>query len=189
MDGIGHLDLHERAVSEYELGARDAQGTSFLEAERAFLAQSDRPSNGISKRAINWTNKLYRYELFATEFDRTPREHTRNRATLPPDERRLGEWAAYQRRTQDRLARFQWIRLDLSTAFEWDPNDSKWQVRLREYRAHLESTGRQPLHNTDDPTEFRLARWLARQLHLLRLASLHPDRAIQIESLIRITEP
>ncbi|TQO18860.1 hypothetical protein FB472_0387 [Rhodoglobus vestalii] len=189
MESTGLLEIHKRAASEYDLGERDPQGASFLEAERVFLALSDRPSIGASQRALNWTSKLYRYELFAAESGRTPREHTRNRATLPAEERRLGEWGGYQRRMQDRLTRFQWIRLDFSSAFEWDPNDSKWQVRLDEYRAHLESTGRQPFHNSGDPHEFRVARWVARQLYSMRSGTLPAERVIQFESLITITKP
>lgn len=185
MNGIGLLDLHERAVSEFELGGSDPTGTPFLEAERLFLARAARSSSTISKRAINWTSKLYRYELFTAENGRTPRENTRNRASLPADERRLGEWAGYQRRMQDRLNKFQWIRLDLSTAFEWEPHDTHWQVRSAEYRAHLDSTGRQPFFNSEDPREFRLARWVARQLYLLRSGNLGAERAIQFETLIR----
>jgi len=189
MEGTGLLEIHKRAASEYDLGERNPQGASFLEAERVFLALTDRHSIGASQRALNWTSKLYRYELFAAESGRTPREHTRNRAMLPAEERRLGEWAGYQRRMQDRLTRFQLIRLDLSSAFEWDPNDSKWQVRLGEYRAHLEATGHQPILRSENPNEFRLARWVARQLSSLRLGTLPAVRVIQFESLITRTKP
>jgi hypothetical protein len=184
MNGIGLLDLHERAVSEYELGGPDATGTPFLEAERLFLARAGRSSSAISKRAFNWTSKLYRYELFTAENGRTPRENTRNRVSLPPGERRLGEWAGYQRRMQDRLSRFQWIRLDLSSAFEWDPLESQWQSRLEEYRSFVSAHGRQPFLNPEEPSEFRLARWVARQLDSLRIGSLPLDRAMRFEQLV-----
>jgi hypothetical protein len=168
-------------VSEYELGESDPAGTPFLEAERLFLATTGQASSSVSKRALNWTSKLYRYELFTAENGHTPRENTRNRISLPPEERRLGEWAGYQRRMQDRLTRFQRIRLDISTAFEWEPHDSHWRARLAEYRAHLDCTGRQPYFNSQDPCEFRLARWVARQLHLMHSGTLRSERAIQFE--------
>tara|TARA_R110002051_G_scaffold325547_1_gene428757 strand:+ start:4370 stop:4939 length:570 start_codon:yes stop_codon:yes gene_type:complete len=188
MTTIGLLDLHERAVFEYELGESDPTGMPFLEAERLFLATTGQASSGVSKRALNWTSKLYHYELFTAENGHTPRENTRNRISLPPEERRLGEWAGYQRRMQDRLTRFQRIRLDISTAFEWAPLDASWQARLAAYRTHVDATGRQPYFNSADPCEFRLATWAARQLHLMRSGSLPAERLMDFNSVMASTK-
>ncbi|WBM79880.1 hypothetical protein KIV56_17190 [Cryobacterium breve] len=148
------------------------------------LASRRGPRRGGSKRADNWEAALHRYEEFARTHGHTPRENTRDRASLPGVERRLGEWARYQRRYADTLTSFQKIRLDVSPAFNWDPLDSVWQARLADCVRHVRDTGRLPYLNGADPAEFALARWLGRQLRQLQTGTLRTDRAVRLTELL-----
>jgi len=89
---------------------------------------ASRPSS--AKRPASWVTALYGYEVYWRENGRSPRERTRNLATLPAEKRRRGEWARYQRRFEDKLCRYPILRLDVSLAFEWDPHNHTWQESL-----------------------------------------------------------
>jgi hypothetical protein len=142
------------------------------------------PDPDVSKRASRWLRALYLYEGFHRVHDRTARENTRNRATLPPSERRLGEWARYQRRFEDALNSYQRIRLDVSPAFVWDLHNNAWQLNLEACAQHLYNTGNLPILNGADPAEFRLARWLGRQLRQLQTGTLAPQRVLPLRALL-----
>jgi hypothetical protein len=137
-----------------------------------------------ARRVTRWLRALHRYEDFARDHSRTARENTRNRATLPPAERRLGEWARYQRRFEDALNSYQRIRLDVSPAFVWDIHDNAWRLNLEACAEHLYTTGNLPTLNGADPVEFRLARWLGRQLRQLQTGTLAPQRVLPLRALL-----
>ncbi|WBM79840.1 hypothetical protein KIV56_16980 [Cryobacterium breve] len=141
---------------------------------------------GSSKRADNWAAALHRYEEFARAHGHTPRENTRDRASLPGVERRLGEWARYQRRYADTLTGFQKIRLDVSPAFDWDPLDGLWEARIADCVRHVQDKGRLPYLNGTDRGEFALARWLGRQLRQLQMGTLRTDRAVRLTELLSL---
>jgi hypothetical protein len=136
------------------------------------------------RRAINWVVAVHRYEGFWVLRGATPRENTRNRATLPAVERRMGEWARYQRRFEDGLTGYQKVRLDLSPAFAWDPHEHAWKTNLDQCASHLLFTGRLPYLNSSDQEEFALARWLGRQLRQLQTGTLPSSRVARLNALI-----
>jgi hypothetical protein len=145
------------------------------------------PSKGAgpsSKRALAWAQRLRSYEDFCQVARRTPRENTRNRASLPAEERRLAEWARYQRRFEGHLSNFQRVRLDLSPAFEWDPVGSAWARRFSECRMQINELHRLPYLNSADPQEFALARWLNRQLRRQLAGALSAHQSAALAELI-----
>ncbi len=88
---------------------------------------------------------------------RAPRENTRARTTLGDEERRLGEWARYQRRFEDQLNAYQRARLDVSPAFDWDPLESVWRTNLAACVTFVKDMGDLPRLNGEDAREFALA--------------------------------
>ena len=138
-----------------------------------------------SRRALAWAQRLCGYEDFCREAGRTPRENTRNRASLPAEERRLAEWARYQRRFDSHLSDFQRVRLDLSPAFEWDPVGSAWARRFSECRIQINELHRLPYLNSADRQEFGLARWLNRQLRRQLTGTLSPHQSAALAELIK----
>ena len=178
-------DLHARAVKLWrQTGEPDAQSLSYAEADRLLSSGREPENGGGSKRAANWAAALHRYEDFARTRGRNPRENTRDRASLPGDERRLGEWARYQRRFPETLTSYQRIRLDVSPAFDWDPHERVRQVQLAACLLHLRDHGRLPHLNGSERAEFTLARWLGRQLRQLQTGTLRKDRAILLTHLL-----
>lgn len=178
-------DLHARAVRLWrQTGEPDALSASYAEADRLLSPGGEPKYGGSSKRAANWVAALHRYENFARTNGRNPRENTRNRASLPGDERRLGEWARYQRRFPEALTSYQRIRLDVSPAFDWDPLERVWQAQLAACLRHLRDHGRLPHLNGSERAEFILARWLGRQLRQLQTGTLRKDRAILLTHLL-----
>ncbi|KGJ72340.1 hypothetical protein GY21_15900 [Cryobacterium roopkundense] len=149
-------------------------------------AYRDSPQPANARRPANWISALSGYEEFWRENGRTPRENTRDLATLPAEERRKGGWAGYQRKFEEKLCRYQIIRLDLSPAFEWDPQEHIWQKNFAAYRHHLELTGTPPYLNGADPAEFALARWFNRQLRQLQIGAQPKGRADQIAILLAL---
>ncbi|WP_104126719.1 hypothetical protein [Cryobacterium sp. Y57] len=149
-------------------------------------ADGDAPQPANTRRPVNWVSTLYGYEEFWRENGRSPRENTRNLATLPAEERRKGGWAGYQRKFEERLCRYQIIRLDLSPAFEWDPQENIWQKNFAAYVHHLQRTGNPPYLNGADSVEFALGRWFNRQLRQLQIDAQPKNRADQLAVLLAL---
>jgi len=174
-------ELHELAdAARRAIGPDDPHSLRYSEAAADVIA--GRPAR--YPRATNWIMALHAYEKFTSDHGRWPRENTRARHTLGSAERHLGEWARFQRRFEDRLNTYQWGRLDVSPAFEWDPHATIWSTRLAACRDHQRLTGQLPRLNGADPTEFALARWLGRQLLSLQKGRLDAAKAQQITRLL-----
>ncbi|TDW28944.1 hypothetical protein [Cryobacterium psychrophilum] len=169
-------------MAEPDLGPRSAH---YAKADEDG-ANGDADRTSASKWAVNWVSALYGYEDFWRENGRTPRERTRNLTTLPGDERRRGEWARYQRRFEITLCRYQIIRLDLSPAFEWDPQEHIWQKNFAAYLHHLQLTGNPPYLKGADPVEFALGRWFNRQLRQGQIGVQPKNRADQLAVLLAL---
>jgi hypothetical protein len=157
----------------------------------AYWTVDNDTSNGVeisarssSRLANKWVTKLHSYEDFWRTEGRSPRENTRDLATLPAPERRLGQWGRYQRRFEENLCRYQEIRLDVSPAFRWDPHEEGWQARLDACLSHRNTTGRLPYLNSSDPIEFAHARWLGRQLRQLQRGTQSPTRAVRLTAFL-----
>lgn len=140
--------------------------------------------DAIRARAGNWVRTLHRYETFWWHHGRSPRENTRNRSSLSSVERRLGEWARYQRRFETDLCGYQHVRLSASPAFVWDPHDSVWFQQLERCCDQAVRNQRLPYLNSQDPVEFAAARWLNRQIMHLREQRLNPDRRRKLHALL-----
>ena len=178
------LRTHLLAAAIYHPTEIDLASAEYLEAERLLL---DLPPNSElrpGRRHQNWVVKLHAYETFTSGTGWRPRENTRNRTSLPPAERRMGEWARYQRRLEDELCSFQKTRLDVSPAFEWDPQQASWDARSYECIRHALTAGQLPLLNSADLGEFANARWLGRQIRQLQLGTLLPGRAARLNELL-----
>jgi hypothetical protein len=168
-----HTKARKLTEQEHEL---DELSQPYAQADE-YVANGGAPSTDTrSKRAVNWATALRRYEDFWTESGRSPRENTRNRSSLPDEERRMGEWARYQRRFEENLCRYQIVRLDVSPAFHWDPHDHVWQENLNACVRHFRFTGHLPYLDGSDLLEFALARWLGRQLRQLQMGTLERSR-------------
>jgi hypothetical protein len=176
-----HAKARRLAEHEHEL---DELSQLYAQSDEEVAKGGDPSTGARTKRAANWATALRRYEDFWTERGHSPREHTRNRATLPDEERRMGEWARYQRRFEENLCRYQIIRLDVSPAFKWDPHDHVWQENLNACIHHFRSTGRLPYLNGSDLLEFALARWLGRQLRQLQMGTLEQCRDVRLTALL-----
>ncbi|WP_194383330.1 hypothetical protein [Microbacterium luteum] len=113
--------------------------------------------SATSRRAAKWIETLHRYEDHWRMLGRAPRENTRARTTLGDEERRLGEWARYQRRFEDQLNAYQRARLDVSPAFDWDPLESVWRTNLAACVTFVKDMGDLPRLNGEDAREFALA--------------------------------
>jgi len=138
------------------------------------------------RRSGNWIGAIRRYEAFGQLHDHAPRENTRRRETLPVIERRLGEWARYQRRFEGGLCRYQEIRLDTSYWFQWDPQDATWQAQLDACLRWVAEHGQLPRLSKADRNEFLLARWVNRQLQQMKTAGLGAERLQRFERLLAL---
>ncbi|MFD7871517.1 hypothetical protein ACFV3I_13595 [Microbacterium sp. NPDC059771] len=177
-------DLHAQADALWRsTNPADPSADSFAQAVELVLTGR----TGAPRRVANWVQALHRYEGHWGENERSPRENTRARDTLPADERRLGEWARYQRRFADQLNGYQHARLDVSPAFEWDPLETLWQTRFMACATFVRINRRLPRLHADDRAEFLLARWLGRQLHRLQTGRLEQTRADDLHRLLRIS--
>ncbi|WP_104170010.1 hypothetical protein [Cryobacterium sp. M23] len=163
----------------------DPRSACYAEADKN-SAHRDASRPTTAKRPANWVSALYGYEDYWRENGRTPRERTRNLATPPAEERRRGEWARYQRRFEDKLCRYQLLRLDVSPAFKWDPHDQAWQENFDACVQHVDLTGKLPYLNGADKVEFALARWLGRQLRQLQMGTQPESRAAQLTVLMAL---
>lgn len=162
-------------------GVDDPAAERYSAAAARFLASEASPH----RRVTNWVAAIHRYENHWRAHGRAPRENTRDRATLPDEERNLGEWARYQRRFEEQLNAYQRARLDVSPAFEWDPLAHMWRTRFAACVRFVRETGALPRLNAADPVEFALARWLGRQLYRLQTGSLEEQRAKALHRLLR----
>lgn len=177
--------LHLSAVDRWEqLDDRDPRSRDYVTADALIANGGTTGRAGASKLADKWVRLLSRYEAFWREFLVPPRENTRERATLPPAERRLGEWARYQRRFEDGLTLFQKVRLDVSPAFSWDPWGARWAENFARCEAFFDSHDTLPRLTNGNPDEFALARWLNRQLYLLKTGALVGARAERVKALL-----
>lgn len=154
-------------------------------AEAAALLFSGR--SGAHRRASNWVCTLHRYEDHWRETGHAPREKTRAMASLPTEERNLGEWARYQRRFKDQLNAYQHARLDVSPAFEWDPLEALWRARFIDCVTFVRANRRLPRLHADERDEFVLARWLGRQMHRLQTGQLDQKRTDELQALLRLS--
>lgn len=140
--------------------------------------------DAIRARAGNWVRTLHRYEAFWRRHGSSPRENTRNRSSLSSIERRLGEWARYQRRFEANLSAYQHARLTVSPAFAWDPHGSAWSEQLMRCHDQLARNRRLPYLNSQDAAEFTAARWLNRQIGELHQRLLDRDRQQKLHALL-----
>ncbi|PPL18639.1 hypothetical protein [Microterricola pindariensis] len=176
--------LHAHAAALWQAAEPDDTSAHYERADGFVAGVFGELGTGFPRRPLNWARSLHRYEHHGREGGRAPRENTRDRSQLPPDERRMAEWARYQRRFSDTLCRYQQIRLDLSPVFQWDPHQAAWQMRLHECKLHRVRTGGLPYLNQDDPHEFALARWLGRQFRQLQYGTLSAGRALALSRLL-----
>ena len=180
-------ELHAKARERWTPAGDCGDGSALYEHADGRVAREGVPlPDGTSRRAANWAEALSRYEDFWRLNGRSARENTRDRSSLPPEERRMGEWARHQRRFDDRLSSYQKVRLDVSPAFEWDPRESVWQAHLAECEQHVRRTGKLPYLNAADPAEFALGRWLGRQLRQMQGRALRDSRATQLAGLLAL---
>jgi hypothetical protein len=169
--------LHQRAMKVWPAGLEwDARSSLLRSIEAELVAGVSELRPKEERRAANWISALHRHEQFWRDRERSPREKTRNLATLPDGERWLGEWGRYQRRTK-LLVRYQMIRLDVSPSFSWDPQESAWIANYDACARHRRMNGSLPRLTSADRDEFVLARWLGRQLGQLRAGTASADRA------------
>jgi hypothetical protein len=178
--------LHTAAVELWqEEHSGDSSSERDVEASHSIAFTHPTGRGNTNRRALAWAKGLRAYEDFCREAQRTPRENTRNRQSLPAEERRLAEWARYQRRFESHLSDFQRVRLDVSPAFEWDPVGSAWARRFSECRIQINELHRLPYLNSADTQEFALARWLNRQLRRQLAGSLSPHQSAALAELIK----
>lgn len=183
-------ELHQAAVQAWRRFSDDdaARSTRFEEADaRRSVSHQPEPTDR-HRRAENWVAALHRYEAFWRIHARAPRENTRDRSVLPGEERRLAEWARYQRQFEDRLSVYQRVRLTVSPAFDWDPQDAAWQANWDRCARHLAITGSLPRLNGKDRAEFTLARWLGRQLRQYQTGTLLETRRALLARLLDLAQ-
>ena len=184
-DGITPEELHSKAFARYTQGENgDDRSVLYAQADERVANRSEPVRRVGTKWPANWATALHEYEGFWREHGRRPREHTRNRATLPAEESGMGCWARYQSRFEGKLCQYQRIRLDISPAFEWDIHEGDWQKALDACIGHFQKAGRRPYLNRSDRTEFALARWLNRQLLHLKNDTLSKNRAERISTIL-----
>jgi hypothetical protein len=180
--------LYAKAVELWGVDSDSDPRSARYAAADEYYAGSQAGVAPTARRAENWIAGIHRYEDFWRDTGRSPRENTRDRTSLPSAERRLGEWARYQRRFDARLCRYQEIRLDLSPAFAWDPHEHAWQESFDGCVRHFRAAGHLPYLNRADPVEFALARWLARQLRQLQTGILPANRAARLAVLLTMPD-
>lgn len=181
----GAFRLHRQAVSLWPDDRRwDERSARFRATGERLLSFDIEELSSGRKRVDIWFQTLDRHETFWRSHRHRPREKTRDATTLPDDERRLGEWARYQRRFDDQLCHYQILRLDVSPSFTWDPQTEAWQANLDACIRFARITGQLPRLHSASSSEFVLARWLGRQLRQLQSGTLHPTRANAIGALL-----
>jgi len=184
------LELHHHALNL--LGAQcgaHADAALALDTLAGETVADGKPSPDThgERLAYRWARELLAFENFVTEHGRTPRESA-YAGTISRLERRLAGWARYQRRFPGRLSRFQFLRLEVSPSFRWDPQEAMWFDTLAECNQFLGATARLPRLHQANPTEKRLARWLSRQLRYRRSGTLSQTRAAAIDLLLQSSQ-
>lgn len=164
--------FHSRALRTVR--PSDAKTSGFARAEAALL---DKSAASAGARELKWVRNLWAYELFFQQHGRAPRERTRQMITLPPDERRLGEWASRQRRHRGGLDRYQEARLTASRAFQWDMQSTRWLEQAAVVWNVVTVRRRFPRTSSTSQWEAAAARWWARQLRAALSQQLTSDRA------------
>jgi hypothetical protein len=164
-----------------ETREQDEISALYETAEEKITRDSGAP---VPVRQERWMLRLHTYEEFWSDHGRSARENTRDRRSLPSEERRLGEWARYQRRFEPELSTYQRLRLDVSPAFDWDPQEASWQRSMTACLAFVARTGSLPKLDSTDRDQFTVARWLARQLRLVQSGMISNSRAAAIRSLL-----
>jgi hypothetical protein len=162
---------------------RSIESQRYIDAERRLVGDLEH-STTEDRRPMNWVATLHRFEAFTRAEGRTPRENSRVRGSIPGLERRLGEWARYQRRFEDGLCAYQRARLDVSPHFVWDIGDAAWKKRYDSCVTFRVLHARLPLLTNRDDYEFALARWLGRQLKARQRDTLSPERSARIDRLL-----
>lgn len=180
------LEIHQLARQLWTIATADPDADLFARVDNSYAAGEPVPDSA-PRRTVNWVIALHRYEQFWRDTGSTPRENTRDRSALPAFERRMGEWARYQRRFEDTRNGFQRARLDVSPAFQWDPLEHQWSALLEATIKHVVRTGRLPYLNGQDRSEFILARWLGRQLRLRKAGLLPSDRSTRLDEVIALS--
>jgi hypothetical protein len=162
---------------------RSIESQRYIDAERRLVGDLEH-STTVDRRPMNWVVTLHRFEAFTRAEGRTPRENSRIRGSIPGPERRLGEWARYQRRFEDGLCAYQRARLDVSPHFVWDIGNAAWKSRYDSCVTFRVLHARLPLLTNRDNDEFALARWLGRQLKARQLGTLSLERSARIDRLL-----
>jgi hypothetical protein len=104
-------ELHLAAVALWPASSDWDSRSIAIRDEDASRSESNCSATHVGRRPRIWVAALFAYEDFWRAHGRSPREKTRNASTLPAEERRMGEWARYQRRFDDHLCRYQLLRL------------------------------------------------------------------------------
>jgi hypothetical protein len=177
--------LHEKALDLWKAsGDLNPESELYAAADAEIATASDPKTITSNGHPQDWALTLLRYEEFWRSARFAPRENTRNRETLPVSEARLGYWARYQRRFRENLTRFQEIRLDVSPAFVWDPWGEVWEENYRTCADIVDRTGKLPWLSGTDQDLFDSARWLNRQLLLMKNSLLDRDRERRVVDLL-----
>ena len=179
--------LYQRAMKLWPAGLEwDTRSLLLRSIEAELVAGVAGLQLKQGRRAANWISALHRHEQFWRGRERAPREKTRNPATLPDEERWLGEWGRYQRRNKKLMVPFQMIRLDVSPSFSWDPQESAWIANCDACMRHKRMNGSLPRLSSTDRDEFVLARWLGRQLGQLQSGTIPKGRVVLLRSLLDV---
>ena len=175
--------IHESAVKRWQDHYMYATGSlPYIQAELEVI----HGRRSAALRPARWIDTLHSYETFSQSHGRTPREKPIGQSECLQAERRLAEWARYQRRFEENLNNFQVARLDTSPGFEWDLREHSWGSMLQRCVVFSQDHGRLPHLNISSRAEYVLARWLRRQLHRQRAGVAEPSRTAKIEALLRL---
>ena len=131
-----------------------------------------------SRRVRNWVTSLLQLERFTFDEGRLPRENNRlDRGQITGEERRLTEWARYQRRTATQIQHcaYQTRRLETVPGFRWNPLSDQWRQNFDEYFRFVTRYGA-PAYRSKNAEQHKLASWASRQRRAHALGVLPLDR-------------
>jgi len=140
----------------------------------------------IRDKPYNYAEIANEYRAFRERLGRDPRK-----GSLDPTERRLGDWMSLQRNSK-RLGTLRGERIALLEAIpDWTWGNLRpirdkpydYAEIANEFRAMRERLGRDPKQTATDPSEKRMARWLATQRHLNKRGELPADRVAIVEAI------
>ncbi|WP_111720319.1 hypothetical protein [Homoserinimonas sp. OAct 916] len=166
--------------------ADDLYATVYVDAGLLVSLNGERQPGRKFQLAAQWAAQLFLYELFWRTHGRRPRERTSSKKGVPTEERRLANWARYQKPLKEDLTEFRRIRLDISPAFAWEPSERNWADKLEACIRHVQNTRQLPRLNPDDPEEWALARWFKRELKKLKEGTLPRERVVPLAALIAL---